>query len=228
MSGASSQRSAGAARLLIVDDHELARTGLVNVLAGDASLKVVGEAATGREAIELCQQLLPDLVLMDIRMPDLDGLAATREIKAGRPETIVLIVSMHEDPDYLFEAVKAGAAGYVLKGASAREIRAAVHSVLDGEAVLPPELATQLLRRLAQPRAEHPPSPLEPLTRREMDVLELLVQGMTNRRIADALVVTHSTVKGHVEHIMRKLEASDRTQAAVRALQLGLVGHPRP
>jgi DNA-binding NarL/FixJ family response regulator len=211
----------GTARLVIVDDHDLARAGLASLLASDPRLDVVGEATTGREALAVCRELRPDLVLMDVRMPDLDGLAATRAIKQQCPDTSVIIVTMHENADYLFEALRAGAAGYVLKGATKQEIMRTVSRVLAGDAVINPELANQLLRRMAgsdqvAPAAVH-------LTPREHDVLRLLVQGLTNGQIALRLQVSLSTAKAHVEHILDKLGVSDRTQAAVRAVELGLV-----
>jgi DNA-binding NarL/FixJ family response regulator len=215
--------AAGLARLVIVDDHELTREGLRSMLSRERGLEVIGEAATGREAVSLCRRLRPDLVLMDVRMPELDGLAATRAIKEEHPRIGVIIVTMHEDPDYLFEALKAGAAGYLLKGASRREIVTAVRQVLRGESLLQPDLATQLLRRLASDARAQPAPPQVDLTARELDVLRLLAGGQTNREIARSLVVSLSTVKSHVEHIIRKLDVSDRTQAAVRAIALGLV-----
>ncbi|HWP28014.1 MAG TPA: response regulator transcription factor, partial [Chloroflexota bacterium] len=148
-------RTAGAARLVIADDHELARAGLRSMLAGERGLEVVGEATTGREALALCRRLQPDLVLMDVRMPEMDGLAATRAIKAECPRVSVIIVTMHENPDYLFEALKAGAAGYVLKDATQREVVSAVRQVLRGESLLNAEVATRLLRRLAE-ETQHP------------------------------------------------------------------------
>jgi len=207
---------------VIADDHELARAGLRSMLAGERGLEVVGEATTGREALALCRRLQPDLVLMDVRMPEMDGLAATRAIKAECPRVSVIIVTMHENPDYLFEALKAGAAGYVLKDATQREVVSAVRQVLRGESLLNAEVATRLLRRLAE-ETQHPEeAPLATLTPREVEVLRLLAQGLTNREIAERLIVSVGTVKVHVERILAKLGVSDRTQAAVRAVTLGL------
>ncbi len=160
---------------------------------------------------------------MDVRMPELDGMAATRMIKQVSPATSVLIVTMHETPDYLLEAIQAGAAGYVLKDATRAELLAAVRQVLRGEAVLDGVLATRLLRRMAHLAPLPQRQEMARLTPRELDVLRLVVQGKTNREIAAALVVSAGTVKVHVEHIIAKLGVSDRTQAAVRAMQLGLV-----
>jgi DNA-binding NarL/FixJ family response regulator len=219
------------ARLVLVDDHHLLRRGFRSLLAGEPDLEVVGEASNGREAIELCNRLHPDFVLMDVRMPRMDGLAATREIKREHPNIVVLIMTMHENTDYLLEALDAGAAGYVLKDTPANRLISAVRRTLNGESPLNQELAAQLLRRLAEERkhgeASKRPEPRapqrEPLTPRELEVLELLTTGQTNQQIAQTLVISKGTVKVHVERIIRKLNVSDRTQAAVRAIEMGLL-----
>jgi DNA-binding NarL/FixJ family response regulator len=227
------------ARLLIVDDHDLVREGIRAMLEKEPDLQVVGEATDGQEALKLCDSLNPDLVLMDVRMPRMDGLKATQEIKEQHPTTSILIVTTHESPDYLLEAIRAGAAGYVLKDATKKQLLGAVRRVLDGESPLNQELAMQLLQRIAEnykhqeplPRvanhhSEAPPPkpPAKPLTDRELKVLQLLVQGKTNREAAEELRVSLSTIKNHVHHIIDKLGVSDRTQAAVRAVELGLLG----
>jgi len=219
----------GSARLVLADDHDLLRKGLRSVLAGEPDLEVVGEASSGREAVELCRRLQPDLVLMDVRMPEMDGLAATRAIKRDHPHICVLMVTMHENADYLLEALDAGAAGYVLKDATGDRLVNAVHRTLSGESPLNQELAMHALRRLAEERKlNHPPRRSrtqldEKLTPREIEVLQLLASGHTNQQIAQALVISKGTAKIHVERIIRKLGASDRTQAAVRAIELGLL-----
>lgn len=210
-----------ATRLLVVDDHPLVRAGLRGMLTGERGLEVVGEAASGAEALELVRRLRPDLVLMDVRMPEMDGLATTRAIKREFPMTGVLIVTTHASPEYLFEALKAGAAGYVLKDAAQRDVVRAVRTVLSGGEVLPPELAQQLLRRLAGDVGGSPA--VGQLTPREREVLAQLGTGRTNRQIAEALVLSPGTVKVHVERIIAKLGVSDRTQAVVRAWELGLL-----
>src|SRR5919202_5967630 len=176
------------ARLLIADDHDLVRDGYQRMLDRESDLEVIGEAKNGREAVELCRELRPDLVLMDVRMPEMDGLEATRAIKQEFPRVSVLMVTMHENPDYLYEALKAGAAGYVLKESSAEEVTNAIRQALDGEGPLNPTLAAQLLRKLAseeehpqegrepQPDPEKRPEQPEALTPREAEVLRLLTQ----------------------------------------------------
>ncbi len=211
-------------RLLITDDHELARAGLRSLLEGERGLEIVGEASTGLEAVKMCRRLQPDVVLMDVRMPDMDGLAATRTIKQDMPGVSIVMVTMHENPDYLLEAIKAGAAGYLLKGATRKELLTTLRQVVGGEPVLNADLTSQLLRRLAVEQQRPAADAVETqLTPRELDVLRELTQGRTNREIASGLIVSLSTVKAHVEHIIAKLGVSDRTQAAVRAVELGLV-----
>ena len=224
----------GKAQIVIVDDHDLARDGLKDMLSDEPDLEVVGEAENGLQAIALCSRIRPDLVMMDVRMPEMDGLAATRGIKQSHPRTSVLMMTMHENPDYMFEALKAGAAGYVLKDATQDDVTAAMRQVLSGGSVLEPELSARLLRRLVaesterEERLSKPPCADEralvaPLTPRELEVLGLVKLGMTNRQIAAKLVISVGTVKNHVEHIIQKLGTSDRTQAVVRALKLGIL-----
>ena len=226
------------ARVLIADDHDLVREGFHRMLDSVPDLEVVGEAAHGREAVELCRSLRPDLVLMDVRMPEMDGLAATRMIKEEFPTTSVLVVTTYDNPDYLLEAIEAGAAGYVLKDTRKRKLIEAVRGVLNGATTLNSELAVQLIKRLTSEPTERrrepppapekriidaPPAPLEELTPRELEVLPLLAQGKSNPQIAKELVISRATAKVHVRHIIDKLGVSDRTQAVVRAIELGFV-----
>ena len=219
------------ARLVIVDDQDFVRASIKLLLSGEHDLEVVGEAANGREALKLCHRTRPDLALMDVRMPEMDGLATTRAIKRRYPEVSVLILTMHEKQDYLLEAIRAGAAGYVLKDAPERELITAIRKVLEGETTLNRNLATELLRRLAREVREPAgglaelggAQPTQPVTSRERQILELMAQGKTNREIARDFVISTATVKRHVENLIAKLEASDRTQAVVRGLELGLI-----
>ena len=235
----------GRARILIADDHALVREGLRTMLSSEEDLKVVAEAQNGQQALSLCRELEPDLVLMDVRMPQMDGLQATRQIKAEMPQVSVVMVTMHENPDYLLEAVKAGAAGYVLKDASGERLLGAVRRTLEGESPLNQELAMTLLVRLASESGrgtaenategttgrgepeergsvEGAAGRLGNLTPREVEVLRLLSQGQTNPQIARNLLFSVSTVKSHVRSILSKLGVSDRTQAAVRAIEYGM------
>ncbi len=233
--GERKKRQPERARLVIVDDHEFVRSGIKAMLSGEPDLKIVGEASDGQEALELCDHERPDLMLMDVRMPRMDGLVATRSIKRRFPYVSVLILTMHENAEYLLEAIRAGAAGYVLKDAPQSELVTAIRKVLEGETTLNRKLATGLIRRLAsesggaalsRPR-DRREELSHPLTPRELEVLELVALGRTNREVAEGFVISVGTVKNHVEHIIAKLGASDRTQAVVRALELGLIDFPR-
>lgn len=228
------------ARLLIVEDHFFMREGIKAILQRDAALEVAGEAQDVQEAISRCREIRPDLILMDVSLPKMDGIEATREIKALFPRTSVLIPTAHTDPQLLMEAIKAGAAGYVLKGGSQNHMLEAIRAVLGGETYLDQKLVMTLLRRLgeeAESRSTLPsaaPTSSEaaaslpkPLTPRETEILGHLALGKTNRQIANELHLSLSTVKRHLEHILPKLKVSDRTQAAVKAIELGLVPPPR-
>jgi DNA-binding NarL/FixJ family response regulator len=231
-------RGSGPARIVLTDDHDLVRDGLKAMLSGVEGIQVVGEAANGREALEVCGRLRPDLMLMDVRMPEMDGLAATREIKRRWPRVGVLILTVHENQDYLLEALKAGAAGYVLKDAPLTHLVESVRSVLGGEPSLDQKLAAQLLKRLAAefsaPAKEasgnlgpRPTDSNEMLTPRETEVLQLMARGLSNQKISQELVVSAGTAKNHVQHIITKLGVSDRTQAVVRGLELEIISLPR-
>ena len=226
------------ARLLIADDHALAREGMRSMMANEPDLQIVGEAKDGEEVLKLCRRFRPELVLMDVRMPKMDGLEATRAIKEISPQTAILVVSTYENQEYLLEAIKAGAAGYILKEATKGQLLSAVRTVLAGETHLNQELAMRVIRNLIDeqqsstqgyadvlPSSGRPsderagPSPLEMLSPRELDVLRLIAQGRTNQRISEELLVSVSTVKKHVHQIVAKLGVSDRTQAAISAIQ---------
>lgn len=206
-------------RILIVDDHQLAREGLKAVLGGSA-FAIVGEAASGEEAVELTAALAPDVVLMDVRLGGgIDGLEATRRIRASGSASRVLILSLHDMPAYVREALSAGAAGYVLKDASMDELCTAVHQVMAGHSVMPLGLIHAALR---QPlRAERTDDAIALLTTREREVLQLVALGRTNKEIARDLAVSPATIKAHVERILAKLGVADRTQAAVLVARAG-------
>ena len=215
-------------RLVVADDHPLFRAALRQILRELPDLVVAGEAADGRETVELCRRLRPDLVLMDLRMPKMDGFEATRDIKRNFPSTIVLVLTAFEEPDYLLEALKAGASGYVLKHVDPQQIVGAIRRVLEGECPLNQEVAMQLLMRLIEEKqqktkqAAPKPSLSIPLSPREVEVLELLVRGQSNQQIASELSISMSTVKNHVHHIITKLGVSDRVQAAILAIEHNL------
>jgi DNA-binding NarL/FixJ family response regulator len=224
------------ARLLIADDHALVREGMRTMLASEPNLEVVGEAENDREALEMCRELRPDLILIEVRMPEMDGMAATRMIKGEYPSTSVLIVTTHESPEYLMDAIRAGAAGYVLKDSTKQQLLNAVRKVISGESPLDQELAMQLLQRLTSEENQRHTTSLpesvrkrqeetlaEPLTNREIEILRLLALGKTNRQLAQELRVSISTVKTYIQRVVGKLGVSDRTQAVVRAAELGLL-----
>lgn len=208
-------------RILIVDDHQLAREGIKSVLTGDG-LEVVGEATNGEEAVDLVACLQPDVVLMDVRLgPGIDGLEATRRIAALGLPSRVLMLSLHDMPAYVREALAAGAAGYVLKDASITELRGAVSQVMAGQSVMPLNLINAALRQ--SEREVRPADALNTLTPREREVLAQIAEGLTNKEIARRLSVSPATIKAHVERIIAKLGVSDRTQAAVLVARAGPV-----
>jgi DNA-binding NarL/FixJ family response regulator len=213
-------------RVLLVDDDDLMRAGLRAVLSSDGSIEVVGEAMDGRDAVGRVGRMKPDVVLMDVRMPRLDGISATREIVHAAPGVRVLIVTTFEDDDYIFGALTAGASGFLLKRTKPEELIAAIHTVAAGEALLAPSVTRRVVDSMARrapfgaPREE---SRLDELTPRERDVLELVARGMSNQEIADALVVEQSTVKTHVKRILMKLAVRDRVHAVILAYETGVV-----
>jgi DNA-binding NarL/FixJ family response regulator len=212
------------ARVIIADDHDLARAGLRNMMESDRGLKLIGEATNGRDAVALCQELRPDLALLDVRMPEMDGLTAAHAIRQTCPQTRVLIMTTHENADYLLAALKAGVAGYVLKDVTRHDLLNTIRRVLRGEAVLSGEIGSRAIQNLTgKPIARLIGSSQEMLTPRELDVLKQVAEGHTNRQIAEKLSLSVGTVKIHVEHIIAKLGVADRTQAAVRAVESGLV-----
>ena len=214
--------------VLLVDDHALFREGLMALLASHDGIEVVGEASDGAEAVAKARELLPDLVLMDIRMPHMSGLEATRLIKQEMPHTRVVFLTVSEDDQDLTEAIKVGGEGYLLKTLRSRELFEALQGVLRGEAPISRTMAGKLLREFGQMarRQEQAVPPREVLTRREAEVLQLLSEGASNKAIALRLCISERTVKNHVHNILEKLQLESRVQAATYALRQGLLEHP--
>jgi DNA-binding NarL/FixJ family response regulator len=217
-------------RVLIADDQAMVRAGLATLLDSQPGLTVVGQAGTGEEAVHLARKVAPDVVLMDIRMPVLDGLAATRRILAAppapgaRPVRIVVLTTYDLD-EYVYEALRAGASGFLLKHAPPEELLLGVRAAADGGALLSPQVTRRLVAEFAarRPAARRPPPELDRLTPREREVLDLVICGRSNTEIAEALVVSQSTVKTHLGHILDKLGLRDRVQAVVFGYEHGLV-----
>jgi DNA-binding NarL/FixJ family response regulator len=211
-------------RVLLVDDDDLMRAGLKAVLSSDDAIEVVGEASDGRAALEQVPALSPDVVLMDVRMPDLDGISATREVLASSPEVKVMILTTFEQDDYIFGALNSGASGFLLKRTSPEELIAGIHTVAVGDSLLSPSVTRRVIDRMAQqPAAETPyDERLGELTPREREVLAQVARGLSNTEIADALFIEESTVKTHVKRILMKLHLRDRVQAVIFAYESGL------
>jgi DNA-binding NarL/FixJ family response regulator len=212
-----------AVRVLIVDDDDLMRAGLRSVLASDESVEVVGEAADGRAALETTRTSRPDVVLMDVRMPDLDGIAATRELLATSPDVKVVMLTTFEEDDYIFGALNAGASGFLLKRTRPEELIAGIRTVADGDSLLSPSVTRRVIDRMArQPAPAASSKRLGKLTPREREVLELVARGLSNGEIASTFVIEESTVKTHVKRILSKLGLRDRVQAVIFAYESGL------
>src|SRR4051812_31704683 len=210
-----------AVRLLIADDHPVYRDGLRLLLGDREGIEVVGTATTGGEAVELAASADPDVVIMDLRMPDLNGIEATRQIVRTSPRVGVLVLTMYEDDESVFAAMRAGARGYLLKGADEEEILHAVRAVARGEAIFGAALATRIAAYFAAPPPS-PPDTFPTLTARELEVLTLVAQGMSNTAIASRLFLSHKTVRNHVSNIFAKLQVADRAEAIIRARRVGL------
>jgi DNA-binding NarL/FixJ family response regulator len=211
-------------RVLIADDDHLMRAGLAELLSGEPTIEVAGQASTGREAIERTRRLDPDVVLMDVRMPDLDGIEATRELASAAPTAKVLILTTFEQDDYVFGALRAGASGFLLKRTPPEELIAAVQTIAAGDSLLSPSVARRVIDRMAQQ-----PTPeladralLDELTPREHVVFDLVARGLSNREIAAELVVEESTIRTHVKRILMKLGLRDRVQVVIFAYETGV------
>jgi DNA-binding NarL/FixJ family response regulator len=209
-------------RVLIADDHQLFRDGLKALLLSAPDTEVVGEAATGREAIQLAAESQPDVILMDLQMPDMDGIEATRRIADTSPQINVLMVTMFEDDQSVFAAMRAGARGYVLKGAKHDEMLRAIRAVGSGGAIFSPSIAARMMNFFAASRSVLPEQAFPDLTDREREVLNLIARGESNADIARALTISVKTVRNHVSNIFSKLQVADRAQAAIRAREAGL------
>jgi DNA-binding NarL/FixJ family response regulator len=212
-------------RILLVDDDDLMRAGLRAVLSSDDTIQVADEAADGVEAVALAGATRPDVVLMDVRMPNLDGIAATREIIAAAPDTRVLVLTTFEDDEYVFGALSAGASGFLLKRTRPEQLIAGIHTVAAGEALLSPSVTRTVITRMAgEPRPDPTADArLRNLTPRERDVLELAARGLSNAEIANTLVVEASTVKTHMKRVLAKLHLRDRVHLVILAYETGLV-----
>jgi DNA-binding NarL/FixJ family response regulator len=211
-------------RVLLVDDDDLMRAGLRSVLSSDETIEVAGEAGDGGEALDRVRETQPHVVLMDIRMPGVDGISATREVLAGSADVKVVVLTTFEDDDYIFDALSAGASGFLLKRTKPEELISAIHAVAEGDSLLSPSVTRRVIDHMAtQPVAGLSGARLEKLTPREREVLELIGRGLSNREIAESFVIEESTVKTHVKRILTKLGLRDRVQAVILAYETGLI-----
>ena len=211
-------------KVLIVDDHTVVRDGLTVMLRREKDFTVVGEGQNGLEAVEKAQELHPDIILMDLRMPELDGVEAMRRIRAQEPEMKFIVLTTYDTDEYIFDAIEAGAKGYLLKDASRDELFQAVRAVHRGESLIQPGVASRVLDRFAQlSRQATQATETETLSEREVEVLQLMARGSPNKEIAAALSISESTVKTHVANIFQKLEVNGRTEAVTQAMQKGII-----
>jgi DNA-binding NarL/FixJ family response regulator len=209
-------------RMLIADDHPLVRSGLRALLMATEDLEVVGEAATGEEAVTLASSLSPDVIVMDLRMPGINGIEATRRIVQAHPQIRILVVTLFEDDDSVFAALRAGARGYILKYANEVEVLRAIRAVSSGDAIFSATIAQRLIDFFASPRPAPAALPFPDLTDREREILTLIAQGRSNTEIAQSLVISMKTVRNYISSIFSKLQVADRSQAIIRAREAGL------
>jgi len=210
-------------RVLVADDQSMVRAGFRMLLGDEKDIEVVAEASNGLEAVEKAERFHPTVVLMDIRMPELDGLEATRRILAADPAARILILTTFDLDEYIYEALKAGASGFVLKDDPPEQLIAAIHTVAAGDALLSPAVTKRVIEQFAHIPRPTPPRELDELTGRERDILKLIAQGLSNSEIGERLYISETTVKTHVTHVLQKLNLRDRVQAVVLAYQSGLV-----
>lgn len=211
-------------RILVADDHPVVRDGLIAMLSTQADFQIAGSASNGSEVVERTVELQPDILLLDLEMPEIDGVEALRQLRSLHPEIKVLVFTAFDTDERILGAVRAGARGYLLKGAPREEIFSAIRIISQGGSLLQPVVAKKLMQQVAEEgHTEQERGLIEPLTPREQDVLQLLARGMTNKEIASELVITERTVKFHVSSILRKMEKGNRTEAVRRAVELGLV-----
>lgn len=211
-------------RILIADDHPVYRDGLRSLILSWEQMELIGEAQSGVEAVQLAAETKPDVILMDIQMPDMNGIEATRAIVTDNPDAGVLILTMYEDNASVFAAMRAGARGYVLKGAGQEEIMRAIEAVSHGEALFSPSIANRLMNYFNTLQARNLPDSFPELTERERELLDLIARGHTNPEIANLLYLSEKTVRNHVSNIFAKLQVADRTQAVIRAREAGFGG----
>lgn len=209
-------------RVLIADDHPLVRSGMRTLLTVEKDLEVVGEAATGEEAVTLAAALQPDVIVMDLRMPGISGIEATRRILQDSPSIRILVVTLFEDDDSVFAALRAGARGYILKDASEVEVLRAIQAVSSGDAIFSATIAQRLINFFAAPRSAMQPLLFPDLTDREREILTLIAQGRSNAEIAQTLVISMKTVRNYISSIFSKLQVADRAQAIIRAREAGI------
>lgn len=210
-------------RVVVADDHRVVRAGLAALLAQRPEFRVVGEAGTGDEAVRLAVELCPDVILMDLQMPVLDGVAATRQIRSAVPQTQILVLTTFDDDELIWSAIQAGAKGYLLKDSPPEALFAAVREVAAGKTLLPPEILARLAQVIQQggPGGSAGAGTEEALTEREQEILRLIARGYSNREIAAALYISENTVKTHISNLFAKLDVRDRTEAVTKALRLG-------